>query len=204
MSLDDPIFTVDFLPEVWLPDDAEHAEEVIGVSWRDIILLAGGLFLIWKSVHEIHLKLEGHEEQHKVRPVSFASVIAQIAILDIVFSLDSVITAVGMIDAEGEKYAQAIGVMVTAIVIAIGVMLAFSGPVSAFVTRHPTVKMLALSFLILIGVLLVAEGSGAHFNKGYVYFAMAFSLVVEMLNLKIRPHAVVPEQTLPMPPSAAE
>jgi predicted tellurium resistance membrane protein TerC len=186
------------IPQAWL---GEHPDEIHNISWRDLILLGGGLFLIWKSVHEIHLKLEGHEEHHQAKEASFASVIFQIAILDIVFSLDSVITAVGMVDPEKPG---AIWVMVAAIVIAIGVMLAFAGPVSEFVTRHPTVKMLALSFLILIGVLLVAEGSGAHFNKGYVYFAMAFSLIVEMLNLRIRPHAPLPSQTVPARPESAD
>lgn len=186
------------IPDAWL---GEHPDLVQQVSWKDLILLAGGLFLIWKSVGEIHAKLEGHEEHHTVRTATFKGVIIQIGLLDLVFSLDSVITAVGFVDPDKPG---AIWVMVLAIMIAIGVMLMYAGPVSDFVSRHPTVKMLALSFLILIGVLLVAEGSGAHFPKGYVYFAMAFSLIVEMLNLRIRPHEPHGEQTLPAPPSAIE
>ncbi|MGE0407073.1 MAG: TerC family protein [Candidatus Korobacteraceae bacterium] len=149
------------------------------LSGRDLILLSGGLFLIAKSTFEIHDKLEG-EEGHKSTKVAptFAAVIVQILLLDIVFSLDSVITAIGM--------ANQLGVMVTAVVIAVGVMLISAGAISSFVERHPTVKMLALSFLLLIGVLLVAEGFGQHIPKGYVYFAMAFSVFVEMLNLRAR------------------
>ncbi len=154
---------------------------------RDLILLGGGLFLIAKSVHEIHVKLEGSAAQRQAQAgASLGSVLFQIALLDIIFSLDSVITAVGM--------AKDIWVMVTAVIVAIVVMMIFAGRISDFVTRHPTVKMLALSFLILIGVMLIAEGVGTHVNKGYIYFAMAFSLVVELLNLKIRPHppAIMP------------
>ncbi len=150
------------------------------ISGRDLILLGGGLFLIAKATWEIHDKLEGAEHAHdgKRKAATFRSVIVQILVLDIVFSLDSVITAVGM--------AQHLAVMVTAVVVAVGVMLVFAGPVGDFVERHPTVKMLALSFLILIGVMLVAEGLHQHIPKGYVYFAMAFSLLVEMLNLRMR------------------
>jgi len=149
------------------------------VSGRDLILLLGGLFLIGKSTHEIHGKLEGEDGAASARTKpSFTSVIVQILILDIVFSLDSVITAVGM--------AEHIGVMVAAVIIAIGVMLAFAAPISAFVERHPTIKMLALSFLLLIGVALVADGLHHHIPKGYIYFSMAFSLAVEMLNLRMR------------------
>jgi predicted tellurium resistance membrane protein TerC len=153
------------------------------VSGRDLILLGGGLFLIAKATYEIHDKLEGaeHEGGKRGKAVTFGSVIAQILVLDIVFSLDSVITAVGM--------AQHLWVMVTAVVVAVGVMLIFAGPVGDFVERHPTVKMLALSFLILIGVMLVAEGFGQHIPKGYIYFAMAFSLLVEMLNLRMHKKA---------------
>lgn len=159
----------------------EHTlEEINQVSVRDLILLIGGLFLIGKSVLEIHHKIEGQQETHVVKEhPSFGHVILQITLLDVIFSLDSVITAVGM--------AKQIWVMVLAVILAILVMMAFAGAVSDFVEKHPTVKMLALSFLILIGVLLVAEGAGTHFNKGYVYFAMAFSLIVEMLNMKLRP-----------------
>ena len=150
------------------------------VSGRDLILLGGGLFLIAKSTTEIHAKLEGHEEGGKVggKAASFTSVLIQILLLDIVFSLDSVITAVGMADD--------IGVMIAAVVIAVGVMLFASGPLSAFVSQHPTVKMLALSFLLLIGMSLVAEGWHQHIPKGYIYSAMAFSVLVEVLNLRIR------------------
>lgn len=179
MTLEFAIFHLESLgfQEGWLP------EEVNDVSWKDLILLAGGLFLIWKSVHEVHKKLEGGEEEHKVvGGASYFSVILQIGILDIVFSLDSVITAVGMV--KGSPTGLAI--MVTAIVLAIIVMLVFAGKVSDFVERHPTLKMLALSFLILIGVMLVAEGIGTGMNKNYIYFAMAFSLVVEMLNMRQR------------------
>jgi predicted tellurium resistance membrane protein TerC len=150
-----------------------------GFSGRDLILLVGGLFLIGKSTHEIHSKLEGEEGHASARVApTFTSVIIQILLLDIVFSLDSVITAVGMVDN--------IWVMVTAVVIAVGFMLVFAGPVSAFVERHPTVKMLALSFLLLIGTTLIADGLGFHIPKGYVYTAMAFSVFVEVLNLKMR------------------
>ncbi|MCP9495673.1 MAG: TerC family protein [Pyrinomonadaceae bacterium MAG19_C2-C3] len=157
-----------------------------GVTGRAIILLLGGLFLIAKSTREIHLKLEG-EEAHGAttgKGVSFASVIFQIMLLDIVFSLDSVITAVGMVDQ--------IGVMITAVVISIGVMLIFAGTISGFVERHPTIKMLALSFLILIGVNLVAEALGFHIPKGYTYFAMGFSVLVELLNIKLRKPSASP------------
>jgi predicted tellurium resistance membrane protein TerC len=150
------------------------------VSGRDLILLLGGLFLIAKATFEIHGKLEG--EGHGTGPAraaaSFAKVIVQIMILDLVFSLDSVITAVGMVDQ--------ISIMVLANVIALAIMLAAVNPISAFVDRHPTVKMLALSFLILIGTNLVAEGLGFHIPKGYTYFAMGFSVLVEMLNLRLR------------------
>lgn len=150
------------------------------ISGRDLILLTGGLFLIWKSTREIHERLEGtgHEHHATRKAVSFGSVLFQIALLDIVFSLDSVITAVGM--------AREIPVMIAAIVIAVGFMMFTAGPVSAFVERHPTVKMLALSFLLLIGVTLIAEGFHRHIPKGYIYFAMFFSIFVEMLNLRTK------------------
>jgi predicted tellurium resistance membrane protein TerC len=148
-----------------------------GVSGRDLILIVGGLFLIYKSTHEIHEKLEGESRDRNAGPpvATLASVIVQIGLLDLVFSLDSVITAVGM--------AEHIGVMVTAVVIAVGFMMLASGAVARFVSRHPTVKMLALSFLILIGVSLIGEGLGEHIPKGYIYFSMAFSVFVEALNL---------------------
>ena len=149
------------------------------ISGRDLILLGGGLFLIGKSTHEIHNRLEGEDHLTDTRATpSFAGVIFQILLLDLVFSLDSVITAVGMVDN--------ISIMITAIVVAVILMMAFAGPVSNFVERHPTVKMLALSFLLLIGVTLVAEGWGLHIPKGYIYFAMAFSLFVEVLNIRLR------------------
>jgi predicted tellurium resistance membrane protein TerC len=149
------------------------------ISGRDLILILGGLFLLGKSTHEIHDKLEG-EEGHSSNRVaaSLVSVIIQIMLLDIVFSLDSVITAVGMVDE--------LWVMVAAVIIAVGIMMWSAEPISAFVHRHPTVKMLALSFLLLIGVSLIAEGFGHHIPKGYIYFAMGFSVFVEAINLRIR------------------
>ena len=149
------------------------------ISGRDLILLAGGLFLLGKATHEIHDKLEGFEGETTARVApSLTSVIVQIMLLDIVVSLDSVITAVGR--------AQDVGVMITAVVIAVVIMLVAAGPISRFVDRHPTVKMLALSFLLLIGMSLVAEGLEFHIPKGYVYFAMAFSVFVEVLNIQFR------------------
>jgi len=149
------------------------------ISGRDLILLLGGLFLIAKSTHEIHEKLEGDEGESSTRvAASFAGVIVQILLLDIIFSLDSVITAVGM--------AEDLAVMVIAVILAVGVMLVSAGAISDFVDRHPTVKMLALSFLLLIGVSLIAEGLDQHIPKGYIYFAMGFSVFVEMINLRIR------------------
>jgi predicted tellurium resistance membrane protein TerC len=163
IGLTDPLFTV------------------IGfeISGRDLVLIAGGLFLIWKSVHEIHQKLEGEEGQSsaKVR-AAFWNVIFQIMLLDIVFSLDSVITAVGMVDH--------ISIMIAAVVISAAVMVFTSTPLAHFVERHPTVKMLALSFLLLIGFTLIVEGLHRHIPKGYIYFAMGFSVLVEMLNLRVR------------------
>ncbi|MEX0810010.1 MAG: TerC family protein [Dongiaceae bacterium] len=158
-----------------------------GVSWRDIILIAGGAFLIYKATHEIHEGLEGNEEEGTTRvPAGFVAVVAQIAVLDIVFSLDSVITAVGMADH--------IWVMVTAIVIAMVIMLVAAAPVAKFVERHPTVKMLALSFLLLIGMALMADGAGFHIPKGYIYVAMGFSIFVELLNLAARRRRKKPVQ----------
>lgn len=174
MGLTKPLFTLPVL----------HQD----VSGRDVVLLLGGLFLIWKSVREVHEKLEdedGHANPSRGR-ATMSAVIVQILLLDIVFSLDSVITAVGM--------ANNIWVMVTAVIIALGVMLAFAGAISDFVNRHPTLKMLALSFLILIGVTLVAEGLHQHIPKGYIYFSMAFAFAVEMLNLKLRAKQKKPVQ----------
>ena len=152
------------------------------LSGKQLILFFGGLFLIAKSTYEIHDKLEGSEHGPATgRARAMAAVIVQIMLVDMVFSLDSVITAVGM--------AQHIEIMIVAVILAAAIMLWFSGPISDFVHRHPTMKMLALSFLILIGVMLVAEAFGQHVNKGYIYFAMAFSVFVEMLNLRLRPRA---------------
>jgi len=166
----------------WIMTLTEPLFSVIGreISGRDLILIGGGLFLFWKSVHEIHGALEGEEHDQTGAAVhaGFSAIILQIAIIDIVFSLDSVITAVGMV--------EHVTIMVLAIVAAVGVMMFAAKPIGDFVDRHPTVKMLALSFLILIGVALVAEGGGYHIPKGYIYFAMAFSVGVEMLNLRMR------------------
>ncbi len=149
------------------------------VTGRELILIAGGLFLIAKSTREIHLKLE-EEDEHGIarKRVTFGAVLLQILLLDVIFSLDSVITAVGMVDH--------IAVMIAAVMLAVAVMMFFAGIVSRFVDRHPTIKMLALSFLLLIGVNLIGDGLGFHIPKGYTYFAMGFSIFVEMLNLKVR------------------
>jgi predicted tellurium resistance membrane protein TerC len=150
-----------------------------GLSGRDLILIGGGLFLIAKATYEIHDKLEGSGDHGATRAVaSFGAVIAQVMLLDIVFSLDSVITAIGM--------ANVLWVMVTAVVLAVLVMLVAAEPISAFVEEHPTIKILALSFLLLIGLSLLADGFGQHISKGYVYFAMGFSVFVEMINIRIR------------------
>ncbi|ETZ19411.1 MULTISPECIES: TerC family protein [Pedobacter] len=157
----------------------------LSISGRDLILIVGGLFLIYKSTHEIHDKLESEEEKEiKGKVHSFAGVIIQILLLDIVFSLDSVITAVGM--------AEHVEIMIAAVVIAVIIMMFSASAISNFVNDHPTVKMLALSFLLLIGVSLLAEGLDQHIPKGYIYFAMAFSVLVEMLNLKMKKNAKKP------------
>ena len=148
-------------------------------SGRDIVLLLGGLFLIWKSVGEIHESMEGaHETQKNIVHASFTSIIVQIMLIDIVFSLDSIITAVGMVDH--------VAVMVAAVVTSVGLMMVFARPIGQFVSAHPTIKMLALSFLVAIGVVLIAESFGTHVPKGYIYSAMLFSVIVEMLNLRMR------------------
>jgi predicted tellurium resistance membrane protein TerC len=163
MTLTDPLFTV-------IGQD---------ISGRDLILIGGGMFLLWKSVHEIHNSLEGEAQAHDVAAqATFGAVLLQIAIIDIVFSFDSVITAVGMVDE--------LPVMIAAIVIAVGVMMFAAKAIGDFVDRRPTIKMLALSFLTMVGMALMAEGLGFHVPKGYIYFAMAFSIAVEMLNLKLR------------------
>jgi len=155
------------------------------ISGKDLIVICGGIFLLTKSTHEIHDKLEGEEGEESYRiKSSFGAVIFQILLLDIVFSLDSVITAIGM--------ANQIWVMITAVIVAVIFMLFLSGKISAFVNNHPTVKMLALSFLLLIGITLIAEGFDQHIPKGYIYFSMAFSLFVEMLNLKARGKKSIP------------
>ncbi len=155
------------------------------ISGRDVIVILGGVFLLGKSTFEIHDKLEGSEHSREVRgKMSFAGVLIQIALLDIVFSLDSVITAVGM--------ANHVTIMIVAVVLAVVFMMWSSGPLGRFVEHHPTIKILALSFLLLIGVSLVAEGFDQHIPKGYIYFAMAFSVFVEMLNLRIRGHSTRP------------
>ena len=183
MRLTAPLFNIGewlgVTDPVWL--------EKLAISGRDLILLIGGLFLIYKSTHEIHNKLEGeHESEGKTKPHSFTGTIIQILILDIVFSLDSVITAVGMADH--------IEIMIAAVVIAVIIMMISAGAISNFVNKHPTVKMLALSFLLLIGVSLLAEGLDQHIPKGYVYFAMAFSVLVEMLNLRMKKNSSKPVQ----------
>ena len=184
MSLTKPLFTLPVLDHV--------------VTGKDLVLLIGGLFLVAKATLEIHHKIEGAGDVHLPGDVhggkgasaaakrgTLATILTQIIMLDIVFSLDSVITAVGMVKS-GEANPMGIYIMVTAVVIAVAVMLIFAGRVSRLIDKHPTLKMLALSFLILIGVMLTVEGSGGHINKGYIYFAMAFSLGVELLNIWVR------------------
>lgn len=170
----------------WLAED----EEINAFTVRDLILMLGGLFLLYTSVREIHHKVEGAEEHDASagapQQVTMSGVLFRIALMDVIFSLDSVITAVGM--------AEHIIIMVAAVMIAVGVMIAFANQISEFVQRHPTVKMLALSFLLLIGVVLVSEASGTPINKGYVYFAMAFSLTVEFLNLRMKDRRVRPSE----------
>lgn len=155
----------------------------MGISGKDLVLILGGLFLVGKATHEIHAKLEAGEHAPDARQASFASVVVQILLIDIVFSLDSVITAVGMV--------SEIGIMIAAVVVSILVMMVFAGKIGAFVERHPAIKMLALSFLILIGVMLVAQGFDQKIEKGYIYFAMAFSLGVELLNMRFRKKSAV-------------
>ncbi len=171
ISLEDALFTLPYFE--------------IGISGRDIILLIGGLFLLWKSTHEIHEKLEGKEGHASAKvAATFMSVIIQIMLLDIVFSLDSVITAVGMVDE--------LAIMIIAVIVAAGVMIFIAAPIGEFVEHHPTIKILALSFLLLIGFTLIVEGLHQHIPKGYVYFAMGFSVFVEMINLRVRDTRVKP------------
>ncbi len=160
------------------------------ISGRDLILILGGLFLIWKSTSEIHQSLEG-EEGHVSNAVkaTFGAVILQIMIIDLVFSLDSIITAVGMVDD--------VRIMIAAVIFSVALMMVFAAPIGHFVSAHPTIKMLALSFLVVVGVVLVAEGFGEHVPKGYVYFGMAFSLAVELLNIRLRRNSAKPLQLHP-------
>ncbi len=169
----------------WLNLGDSALSDKLAISGRDLILIFGGLFLIYKSTHEIHLKLEGEEDQEGTPKVhTLSGVVTQILLLDIVFSLDSVITAVGMADH--------VEIMIAAVIIAVLIMMVSADAISNFVNNHPTVKMLALSFLLLIGVSLLAEGFDQHIPKGYIYFAMAFSILVEMLNLKMLKKNKVP------------
>jgi len=166
----------------WMAGLREPFFQVFGnaISGRDLILIGGGLFLLWKSTLEVHRTIQGAEEEEhaKPAPASFAAVIVQIALVDLVFSFDSIITAIGMVDR--------IAVMIAAVITAVALMMAFSGPIARFVAEHPTLKMLALSFLFVIGVVLIADGFDYHVPKGYVYFAMAFAFAVEMLNMRLR------------------
>ena len=156
-----------------------------GISGRDLILILGGLFLVWKSVGEVHQLMEGEEgEASSAVKATFGAVIFQIILIDLVFSLDSIITAIGMVNN--------LPVMMAAVVASVGLMMFFAGPIGDFVSRHPTVKMLALSFLLVVGVVLIVDGFGHHVPKGYIYFAMAFSVTVEMLNIRMRKRAAQP------------
>jgi predicted tellurium resistance membrane protein TerC len=176
------LFSIAWMARLTTPLFAALGHEVSG---RDLILIGGGLFLLAKSTFEIHDKLEGEEEHGSARAAaSFMSVIIQIMLLDIVFSLDSVITAIGMVDE--------LWVMVTAVIVSVGIMMVAAEPISGFVHKHPTVKMLALSFLLLIGLSLILEGAGQHIPKGYIYFAMGFSVFVEMINLRLRKKTTPP------------
>lgn len=171
MRLKEPVFTLAFITE---------NDQPIGISWKDLILIAGGLFLIIKSTLEIHHKLEKPKEEPGQKKVyaSLSSVIVQIVLVDAVFSFDSILTAIGMVDE--------VAVMIMAVIISIAVMMAFAGPISRFINKHPTLQMLALSFLIAIGIMLVAEGFHQKISKSYIYTTIAFSLLVEMLNMRIR------------------
>jgi predicted tellurium resistance membrane protein TerC len=194
MSLKNALFQIPVPPGLWdmMPTAGEH-HGMLGISMKDLILLGGGFFLIWKSTKEIHHKLEGYDEGAGSvgGRSSFGAVLVQIMLIDIIFSLDSVITAVGMVNDPTR-----VSLMMVAVMISIGVMMLASGSISDFVSRHPSVKMLALSFLIMIGTALMAEGLHFHIPKGYIYFSMVFSLAVELLNLRIRAKS--------LPPPAAE
>lgn len=209
MQLVDPIFSLsDFMPLESLAEYFHENEEANHVSGKDLILIVGGLFLLWTAVREIHHKIEGDEEEAEIgnmpgdtggssdgiapvtatnqSGITVGGVLVRIAFMDVIFSLDSVITAVGM--------AKQIPIMVIAVIISVGVMIAFANQISEFVQDHPTVKMLALSFLILISVVLISEAAGTPISKGYVYFAMAFSLMVEFLNLRMKMKRVRPSK----------
>ncbi len=176
----EPLFRLSAITPSFVHEWLVREEGIDEVSVRDLILLAGGLFLIYQSVREIHhLTASQHDSPlpESGKQITFGSVLFQIALLDVVFSLDSVITAVGMVDS--------VPTMIAAVVVSMIVMMIFAGPIANFVMKHPTVKVLALSFLLMIGVMLVAEGFGTHFNKNYIYFAMAFALGVELLNLRV-------------------
>ena len=164
----------------WIIGLVEPLFRVLGqaISGRDLILIAGGLFLIWKSTSEIHHAIEGGDGHRGSAATGFAAVIAQIMVIDLVFSLDSIITAVGMVDR--------VEVMIAAVIASVALMMVFARPIGEFVSRHPTVKMLARRFLVVVGLVLLAEGFDHHVPKGYVYFAMAFSVVVELLNIRMR------------------
>lgn len=172
IQLTNPIFTLSFIKDEGEP---------LGISWKDLILIAGGIFLVFKSTLEIHHKLEKTKPQAagvKVVPTGFGAVIVQIVLVDAVFSFDSILTAIGLVDQ--------VWVMITAVVISMTIMILFSGVISRFINRHPTLQILALAFLIMIGVMLVAEGFHQHFNKAYIYTAIAFSLIVELINMRLR------------------
>jgi predicted tellurium resistance membrane protein TerC len=184
MSMQHPLFSVPVDPHLWdmVPQAKDHGG-YLGISVKDLILLGGGFFLIWKSTKEIHHNLEDREESTVASSTrsSFGAALVQIMMIDIIFSLDSVITAVGMVNDPTR-----VSLMMVAVVLAIGVMMLASGAISAFVSKHPSVKMLALSFLIMIGTALMAEALHFHIPKGYIYFSMVFSLGVELLNLRAR------------------
>lgn len=172
IQLTKPLFTIPFV---------EVDGQPLGISWKDLILIAGGIFLVFKSTLEIHHKLEKAKpqaEQLKAVPNAFGAVIVQIVLVDAVFSFDSILTAIGLVDE--------VWVMITAVIISMTIMILFSGYISRFINRHPTLQILALSFLIMIGVMLVAEGFHQHFNKSYIYSAIAFSLIVELINMRLR------------------
>jgi predicted tellurium resistance membrane protein TerC len=172
IKLTNPIFTISFIEDEGQP---------LGISWKDLILIAGGIFLVFKSTLEIHHKLEKvkpAEQQVKIAPAAFSAVIVQIVLVDAVFSFDSILTAIGLVDQ--------VWVMITAVVISMTIMILFAGAISRFINKHPTLQILALAFLIMIGVMLVAEGFHQHFNKAYIYTAIAFSLIVELINMRLR------------------